>query len=108
MVLSLGAMVYRTGAITNREAFFRDLYNRADVVLPERIMVSVYPETMIYDDLLMTDMQRFFKVSVTAEMGHDYLLMAKNSDIRVPPGYEKVHREPTEKYVLYKKVRAMQ
>jgi 4-amino-4-deoxy-L-arabinose transferase-like glycosyltransferase len=105
MVLALGAMVYRTGAITNREAFFRDLYNREDVVLPERIMVSVYPETMIYDDLLMTDMQRFFKVSVTAEMGHDYLLMAKNSDYHVPPAYQKVHQKPTEKYMLYKKVR---
>jgi 4-amino-4-deoxy-L-arabinose transferase-like glycosyltransferase len=104
MLIALGAMVYRAGAITNRRAFFEDLYYRDDVTLPERIMVSVYPETMIYDDLLMTDMQRFFKVSVTPDMGHDYLLIAKDSGYNVPSDYHKVHQKPTQKYVLYKRV----
>ena len=59
-VTSLAAMIYREGVVTKRKPFYNDLYLR-DIHLPERIIVSVYPEQMIYDDLLLTDMQRFLQ-----------------------------------------------
>ena len=49
------------------------------------------------------DLQRFYKVSVTPDLGHDYLLVDKHSDYVVPEGYRAVHRQPTVKYLLYKK-----
>lgn len=101
--VSLVAMIYREGVVIKREPFYNDLYLR-DIHLPERIIVSVYPEQMIYDDLLFTDMQRFYRISVTGELGHDYLLIDKDSDFKVPEGYEKVHKKPTEKYILYKRI----
>ena len=96
-------MIYREGVVIKRKPFYNDLYLR-DIHLPERIIVSVYPEQMIYDDLLFTDMQRFYRISVTGELGHDYLLTDKDSDFKVPEGYEKVHKKPTEKYILYKRI----
>lgn len=106
ILIALVAMFFLKGSVRKREVFFQDLYHRNDIKLPERIMVSVYPEIMIYEDLLVTDMQRYYKVSVTSQTGHDYLLVDKNSDYKVPSDYRKVHVTPTVKYVLYKKTQS--
>jgi 4-amino-4-deoxy-L-arabinose transferase-like glycosyltransferase len=102
-MVSIGAMVYRKDEITRADAFFEDLYLR-DIPLTERSIVTIYPKEMIMDDYLFVWMQRYFKVSVTGEMGGDYLLVDKKSGFEIPEGYEKMHREPTRKYILYKRI----
>jgi hypothetical protein len=95
-------MFYHKGAITRRHAFYRDFYEQK-IELPERITVSVCSQEMIMGDWLFADMQRFYKVSLSAERGQEYLIIDKNLDCQVPPGYQKVHQQPTEKYVLYRR-----
>ena len=102
-MVSIGAMVYRKDEITRADAFFEDLYLR-DIPLTERSIVTIYPKEMIMGDYLFVWMQRYFKVSVMGEMGGDYLLVDKNSGFEIPEGYEKMHREPTRKYILYKRI----
>ena len=58
---------------------------------------------MIHGDWLFADMQRFYKVSLTGQMGNDYYIIDKHSTCRIPEGYQRVHQQPTVKYVLYKK-----
>jgi hypothetical protein len=58
---------------------------------------------MIFDDWLFADMQRFYRISLTPDMGRPYLIIAKNSNCKVPEGYQRVDQEPTIKYKLYKK-----
>ena len=65
--------------------------------------IILYPERMIYEDLLFTDMMRFYRVSVTGEPGHEYLLVDKNAHYEAPPGYERIDDGHTEKYLLYRK-----
>jgi hypothetical protein len=36
-------------------------------------------------------------------MGKKYLLIAKDSGCSVPEGYQRINREPTHKYMLYRK-----
>ncbi len=50
---------------------------------------------MMHHDWLFADMQRFYRVSLTPEMGRQYFVIAKNSNCTVPEGYRKVHQEPT-------------
>lgn len=102
-MISIGGMVYRKDEMTRAYAFFEDLYLR-DIPLTERSIVTIYPKAMIMDDYLFVWMQRYFKVSVMGEMGGDYLLVDKNSGFEIPEGYEKIHREPTRKYILYKRI----
>jgi hypothetical protein len=54
------------------------------------------------DDWLFADMQRFYKASLSAGMGHDYLIVDKNSNCVVPHGYKKFQQQPTVRYNLYK------
>jgi len=73
------------------------------IQLPPRITVSACPEDMISRSWLFADMQRYYRISVTAKMGNEYLIIDKKSNCIVPPGYQKVHRQPTRKYILYQK-----
>jgi hypothetical protein len=41
---------------------------------------------------------------LTPEMGQPYLIIAKDTNCKVPEGYRKVHSKPTKKYLLYKRV----
>lgn len=95
-------MFYHKGNITRRHAFYRDFYEQK-IELPERITVSVCSQEMIMGDWLFADMQRFYKVSLSAEKGHEYLIIDKNLECQVPPDYQKVHQQPTEKYELYRR-----
>jgi len=76
-----------------------------NIELPQRITISVCPGDVIYHDWLFADMQRYYKISLTPEMGHPYLIIAKNNNCTVPAGYQRVNQEPTIKYILYKKNR---
>ena len=102
--ISFAAMLYRKGHVIRRERFYRDFY-LADIQLPARSWVSLCSaEGLEGDWTFVVDMQRFYKVSMTTDMGHDYLVINKNSNCQVPDGYQKVHRQPTLKYVLYRRV----
>lgn len=101
MVAVIG-MLYFKDHEAKRRPFYHDFYLQ-NIVLPERITVSVCPGDMIYYDLLFADMQRFYRISLTHDMGHSYLIIAKNSNCIVPEGYRLVHQRPTLKYRLYKK-----
>jgi hypothetical protein len=58
---------------------------------------------MIHGAWLFADMMRFYRVSLTPEMGREYLIIAKDSGCTVPEGYQKINRQPTVKYILYQK-----
>jgi hypothetical protein len=103
LLAGISGMLYKKDHVRSR-AFYNDIYLQ-DIQLPERITISVCQETMIRDEWLFVDMQRFYKISLTPKMGNEYLIVDKNSECNVPQGYQKVHRQPTIKYILYKKYR---
>ncbi len=96
-------MLVRKNHVARRQPFYYDIYLQ-QIKLPERTTVSGCPEDMIYHDWLFADMQRFYRNSMSPRMGNDYLIIDKNSDCQVPEGYERINREPTVKYWMYKKV----
>jgi hypothetical protein len=102
LVAAFAGMLYRKDHIAHRKPFYHDIYLQK-IELPERITVSVCPKDMIYLDWLFADMQRFYRNSLTPEMGSEYLLIAKESNCTVAEGYERINREPAIKYMLYKK-----
>ncbi len=100
LVAGVSSMLYFKDHDAKRRPFYHDFYLQG-IQLAPRTVVSVCPEDLISSDWLFADMQRYYKISVTAEMGNEYLIVDKNSGCRVPPGYQKVHRQPTLKYILY-------
>jgi len=103
LLAGISSMLYKKDDIRGRP-FYNDIYLQG-IQLPERITISVCQETMIRDEWLFVDMQRFYKVSLTPKMGNEYLIVDKNSECNLPQGYQKVNRQPTLKYILYKKCR---
>ena len=101
-VAAFSSMLYRKDHNRKRKPFYNDIYLQ-NIQLPERITISTCPGSMIHDDWLFADMMRFYRVSLTSAMGNEYLLIAKDSGCEVPEGYQKIHRQPTIKYILYQK-----
>jgi len=101
-VVGMTTMFYKKDYIARKRPFYEDFFLQ-DIKMPQRILVSVCPEKMIHGDWLFADMQRFYRVSLTGQMGNDYYIIDKHSTCRIPEGYQRVHRQPTVKYVLYKK-----
>ena len=99
---AFASMLYKKDENKKRKPFYRDIYLQ-NIVLPERITISACPAGMIHDDWLFADMMRFYRVSLTPVMGNEYLLIAKDSGCEVPEGYQKIHRQPTMKYILYQR-----
>jgi len=102
LAAAFAGMLYKKDHSQRRKPFYNDIYLQ-NIQLPERITISACPGTMIYDDWLFADMMRFYRVSLTSEMGNEYLLVAKDSGCEVPESYQKIHRQPTIKYILYQK-----
>ena len=101
-VVALTSMLYFKDHDAKRRPFYHDFYLQ-NIELPQRITISVCPADMIFDDWLFADMQRFYRISLTPDMGRPYLIIAKSSNCTVPEGYHKIHQQPTLKYLLYKK-----
>ncbi|MGD9136012.1 MAG: hypothetical protein PVH42_04595 [Desulfobacterales bacterium] len=102
LVVALSSMIYLKDHDAKRRPFYHDFYLQ-NIKLPPRITISVCPEDIIYHDWLFADIQRFYRSSLTNEMGHPYLIIAKDTNCKVPEGYRKVHQEPTIKYLLYQR-----
>ncbi len=100
---AFAGMLYKKDENKKRKPFYRDIYLQ-NIALPERITISACPADMIYSDWLFADMMRFYRVSLTSAMGNEYLLIAKDSGCEVPEGYQKIHRQPTIKYILYQRL----
>ena len=96
-------MLYKKDHIRGRKPFYKDIYMQK-IELPARTTISACPGAMILNDWLFADMMRVYKVSLTPETGKEYFLIAKDSDCAVPDGYQRINREPTLKYHLYKKM----
>jgi len=88
--------------VRSRKPFYYDIYLQ-DIRLPERSTISVCPRGIILNDWLFADMMRFYKNSLTPEMGREYLIIAKDNGCSVPPGYREINRPPRIKYILYRK-----
>jgi 4-amino-4-deoxy-L-arabinose transferase-like glycosyltransferase len=101
-VLALSSMLYLKDHDAKRRPFYHDFYLQ-NIELPQRITMSVCPADMIYHDWLFADIQRFYRNSLTPEMGHPYLIIAKNSNCKVPEDYRQINQEPTLKYLLYQR-----
>ncbi len=101
-VVALSSMLYLKDHDAKRRPFYHDFYLQ-NIELPQRITITVCPGDIILNDWLFADIQRFYRSSLTPEMGHQYLIIAKNSNCTVPDGYQKIHQQPTLKYLLYKK-----
>jgi hypothetical protein len=100
----LGAvtMFYHKDNIARHRAFYKDFYLQ-NIQLPERTTVSVCSQEMIMGEWLFADMQRFYKVSLSVEKEHEYLIIDKDIHCQVPENYQKIHQQPTLKYVLYRR-----
>ena len=103
-VVALSSMIYHKDHNAKRMPFYHDFYLQ-NIELPPRITISVCPADMIYHDWLFADIQRFYRSSLTPEMGQPYLIIAKDTNCKVPEGYRKIHQEPTIKYLLYQRER---
>jgi len=101
-VAALAGMFYIKDQVARRKPFYYDIYLQ-QIKLPPRIIVSVCPKDIIQQDWLFADMQRFYRSSLTPKMGRSYLIIAKESNCVVPDGYRRINREPTLKYIVYKK-----
>jgi 4-amino-4-deoxy-L-arabinose transferase-like glycosyltransferase len=101
-VIALSSMLYFKDHNAKRKPFYRDIYLQK-IELPQRTTISVCPGEIIYHDWLFADMQRFYRISLTPDMGHPYLIIAKNRNCQVPKGYRQIHQEPTLKYLLYQR-----
>jgi 4-amino-4-deoxy-L-arabinose transferase-like glycosyltransferase len=101
-IAAFTSMLYKKDHVRGREPFFYDIYLQK-IQLPERTTISVCPEAMIHGDWLFADMMRFYRVSLTPEMGHEFLIIAEDSGCTVPEGYQRINRQPTMKYILYQK-----
>jgi len=97
------SMLSHKDHIARRKPFYRDFYLQ-HVQLPERSIISICPPAIDKDDWLFADMQRFYKASLSAEAGHDYLIIDKDSTCVVPQGYQKIQKKTPMRYVLYRKV----
>lgn len=97
------ATLYFKDHIDRRNPFFHDFYLQ-HIQLPERSIISICPPSIERDDWLFADIQRFYKVSLSTEMGHDYLIVDKDSACVVPEGYQKVPQKSPLRYLLYRKV----
>ena len=102
LVAALAGMLYIKDHVARRKPFYHDIYLQ-QIKLPERIIVSVCPQDIIHHDWLFADMQRFYRSSLTSNMGSKYLIIAKESNCIVPDGYQRINQEPTIKYIVYKK-----
>jgi 4-amino-4-deoxy-L-arabinose transferase-like glycosyltransferase len=102
--VALSSMLYLKDHDAKRRPFYQDFYLQ-NIELPQRTTISVCPGDIIYHDWLFADMQRFYRISLTPDMGRQYLIIAKDNNCTVPEGYQRVNREPTIKYILYKKNR---
>ena len=96
------SMLYKKDHIRGRKPFYKDIYQQK-IQLPPRTTISVCPGAMIHPDWLFADMMRFYSISLTPEMGREYLIIAKGSGCTLPEGYQRINQEPTHKYILYKK-----
>jgi len=103
LIAAIVSMLYTKDQVARRKPFYRDIYLQK-IKLPQRIIVSVCPKDIIHHDWLFADMQRFYRSSLTPQMGYEYLIIAKESDCNVPQGYQRINREPTIKYWFYQKV----
>jgi len=101
-IAAVSSMLYFKNHDAKRRPFYLDFYLQG-IQLPERVTISACPEDMIFTSWLFADMQRYYKVSMTPKMGNEYLVIEKNSNCKVPDCYQMVHRQPTIKYILYKK-----
>ena len=103
LLVAIGSMLYGKDSIRkDRKPFYEDIYMQK-IQLPERITISTCPKKIILNDWLFADMMRVYKVSLTPKKNKKYLLIAKDSGCSVPAGYQRINREPTHKYILYKK-----
>jgi hypothetical protein len=100
-IVGAGSMIFFKDTLRRRKPFYQDFY-LLKIQLPERTTISICPPDIHFDDWLFADMQRFYKASLSPEMGHDYLVVDKDSACNIPENYEKVHQQPTVRYVLYK------
>ena len=98
--VALSSMLYLKDHDAKRRPFYHDFYLQ-NIELPPRITISVCPGDMIYHDWLFADIQRFYRSSLTPEMDQPYLIIAKDTNCKVPEGYRQIHQESTIKYLLY-------
>ena len=98
------SMLYKKDYVRGRKSFYKDIYMQK-IELPARTTISACPGAMILNDWLFADMMRVYRVSLTPETGKEFYLIAKDSGCNVPEGYQRINREPTLKYHLYKKAR---
>jgi 4-amino-4-deoxy-L-arabinose transferase-like glycosyltransferase len=101
-VAGTAGMVCYKDHIARRKPFYRDIYLQ-HLHLPERSIISICPPSIDMDDWLFADMQRFYRASLSPEMGHDYLIVDKDGACVIPKGYRKIQTSRPLRYVLYKK-----
>ena len=94
-------MFVEKGALRRDRDFHHD-FSGQDLIVPERSIVSVYPNTLATNWSLVANMQRTLKVSLSESMGYDYLLTTiehLNSE-HIPSRYKRVPPFHTKKYIL--------
>lgn len=89
------------GTVRKHEAFHLD-FSAQPLELEGRPLFSVCPDRLATDWVLVGDVQRHLRASLTVESGHAYWLTEISEDCRVPPDCSLLHPAESTTYRLYR------
>ena len=99
--VSLVCVVFFQGkSVVRNKDFYNDLVFRP-IPIPPRSQVTVYPKSVLDDWSLAANMQRLFRISVTAAPGHAYMITVGPLDTENFPTYTPVQNFAPARYHVY-------
>ena len=99
--VSLACVVFFQGkSVVRNKDFYNDLVFRP-LPIPPRTQVTVYPESLRDDWFLAANMQRLFRISITAAPGHAYMITLGPLDTDNFPTYTPIQEVAPAKYHVY-------
>jgi hypothetical protein len=102
--VSLVCAVFLQGKLVVRnKAFYADMVSRP-LPIPPRSKVSVHPPGLMKDWFLAANLQRLFRISITAVPGEQYMITAGPLDTESFPAYTPVHDTAPVRYHLYQRM----
>lgn len=100
-MVSLACVVFFQGQLVIRNKdFYKDLVFRP-LPIPPRSRVTVYPESLLGDWFLAANMQRLFRISITADPGHPYMITEGPLDTNHFPTYTPIQEVTPTRYHVY-------
>lgn len=102
LCIALAFMFFEKKSLRRYVPFHRDL-SIQHLHVKEREIVSVYPDKLSKNWSLIANMQRIFKVSLSEDIGHKYLLI-KTEEVMpeaLSSKYRKINNNSAQEYLLF-------